>query len=475
MEPEKTSQQRILENSERIETQLKFETQFSSALEGVIDRDTAVATMETQKQRFAEFEETVRASVEQEADVLMGLAAKAYAAAMEAGEDSEIGKSLKNTGDEFVESAQRMMGENLQRAVDETLEAWREKGFKDAVDQAMKGGVFEIDAWDMLLDPFGNSYSLTAENIKKHGIKETADELVDAIIREMTTPGKDPKGIISNYINDLGGDLYDVMSDESKETLLRGLYNATKDLSLAEEIFMKMFNVPYRDVEQYTKRFFNEAGEIIEETAQKTEKQWYEFWKFTPPEDELNVTTQPEIIAEPKIELQLDERQVMTDLKNKIESALSDGKLDFTERTALELTFGKDAVTQILDELEYNLDEEGYSTGRLNPKNFVASSTGIHGAYNPSGEAYSPYFVYPNQQATTSEDTIMSEEDYANAVESGTSRANRDQNDILNSIMRGVEALLLKNWTVNISPSTTLGAVNSHSTRLYGRVTGETE
>lgn len=479
------SQQRILENSERIEKQLKFETQFSSALEGVIDRDTAVATMETQKQMFAEYEETVRASVEQEADVLMGLAAKAYAAAMEAGEDSEIGKSLKKTGDEFVESAQRMMGENLQRAVDEKLEPTKDKmakkwaealekvygpDFKDAVDQAMKGGVFEIDAWDMLLDPFGNSYSLTAENIKKHGIKETADELVDAIIREMTTPGKDPKGIISNYLNDLGGDLYDVMSDESKETLLRGLYRATDDLSLAEEIFMKMFNVPYRDVEQYTRRFFNDAGEIIEETAQEAERGWWEFWKFTPPEDDLNVTTKPEITAEPTIDLQLDERQVMTDLKNKIEAALSDGQLDFTERTALELTFGKDAVTQLLNELEYNLDEEGYSTGRGLPKNgyYVASA----GAVSDVGWGPSQSFVSAGGEPVEMQAEVEGGLDQQ-AVAAGVREGNKELAEAIANIMSSVRILAAKQWNVNIYPSATMGFMNGAAAVMASRVTGD--
>ena len=67
------------------------------------------------------------------------------------------------------------------------------------------------------------------------------------------------------------------------------------------------------------------------------------------------------------------------------------------------------------------------------------------------------------------------EEDLSKDIEDGTRNGNRDQNDILNSIMRGIDALLRKNWTVNIHPSSALGAVNSHSNRLYGMVTGETE
>ena len=478
------SQQRILENSERIEKQLEFETEFSMALDNVIDRDTAVATMETQKQRFAEYEETVKASVEQEAKEIMGLAAKAYASAMEVGEDTEVGQKLKDAGDEFVESAQRMMGENLQRAVDEKLEPTKtimakewakvlEKvygpDFKDAVDQAMKGGVFDIDAWDMLLDPFGNSYSMTAENIKKHGIGETADKLVEEIIKEMTTPGKDPKGIISNYINDLGGNLYDVMSDESKETLLRSLYRATDDLSLAEEIFMKMFNVPYRDVEQYTRRFFNDAGEIIEETAHEAERGWWEFWKFTPPEDDLNVTTKPEITAEPTIDLQLDERKVMTDLKNKIESALSDGQLDFTERTALELTFGKDAVNQILNELEYSLDEEGFSTGRGLPKNgyYVASA----GAVSDVGWGPSQSFVSAGGEPVEMQAEVEGGLDQQ-AVAAGVREGNKELAEAIANIMSSVRILAAKQWNVNIYPSATMGFMNGAAAVMASKITG---
>lgn len=73
---------------------------------------------------------------------------------------------------------------------------------------------------------------------------------------------------------------------------------------------------------------------------------------------------------------------------------------------------------------------------------------------------------------TNANNEAITEQDLTKAVASGTETANRNQNDILNSIMRGVEALLRKNWTVNITPTSALGSVNRGAAAAIERITG---
>lgn len=73
---------------------------------------------------------------------------------------------------------------------------------------------------------------------------------------------------------------------------------------------------------------------------------------------------------------------------------------------------------------------------------------------------------------TNANNEAITEQDLAKAVESGTGKANTDQNAILNSIMQGVEALLRKNWTVNITPTSALGSVNRGAAAAIEKITG---
>ena len=66
----------------------------------------------------------------------------------------------------------------------------------------------------------------------------------------------------------------------------------------------------------------------------------------------------------------------------------------------------------------------------------------------------------------------LTREDMTKAVETGTKNANRDQEDIVRSILSGVNALLRKNWTVNVNASSSLGMVNRASASKVGKITG---
>lgn len=137
-------------------------------------------------------------------------------------------------------------------------------------------------------------------------------------------------------------------------------------------------------------------------------------------------------------------------------------------------------VVDAFDMLKNYLQGDDWTLGRNGAKRFTANnfSTSM-GAFtnrydtNPSD----PYawsdngLVQIGRQFAEAENELTAD-DVSKAVETGTTNANRDQNDILNSIMRGVEALLRKNWTVNITPTSALGNVNRGAAAAIERITG---
>ena len=495
------SQKRILDNAEQIETQLRFETQFSAALDKVTSRETAQATMEEQKRMFAEYEDTVTQMVQEQVYGLESLAAKAYAAALEVGEDTEQGKALKAKGDEYIADAKKIL-DGLQDAIDEKLgptrklmaEKWAEVlkvvyggDFEDAAETAAKGHVFDIDWTDYLLDPFGTGYLISAESVNEHGISETASKLYEQILTQMLNPDKDPTGIINYYLKELGGSIYDVMTDDARQTLLKSLYDATEDLDMAEQIFMQMFNVPREDIEKYAKELSGSADEVVKEAAQKTERPWWDFWSFIPPDsNESAITDENEqkifddLYENPAdyfkeyegttdaIVLPVDiwitnADEAMELLKEDITAAVEDGVLDYEELQNLVEKYHSDKMLEeALKELQITLDDEGYLTGDNARKAMRhMASMGMsdvgwgNGTYYPSGD---------NQPLT--------DQDISGDVETGVKAGNVEQNALLEQMITLLGRIAGKELVVNFTPSSSMGAVVGASTALFGRVTG---
>ena len=452
------SQKRIYDRAAELKDKMTFETQASSAVKGVVSRETALSIYEEQKKKLEEYEATVKKTVENEADNLMYLATLAESAAEEVGFDTEQGQKLHQAYLDYLADYNLIM-DDLDGAVEDRLKETKQKmadewskvllevygdDFVEAAKRLGNNGLYVATLGDSVFGDY------EWDSINRRDIADSANRLYTILLQDMTAWNEDYNGLVNYYVGSLGGKLFDLISEDAKKVIAEKLLTHADNAGNAFQIFKAMFGLD----EETAKRYIDPGYQDI----------WADALEEQPPVEFV-----------PNVEV--DENALLEQMKTEVEDALQDGQLDLDEQFDLmvkfsELGLGVNALDDVLKELEYNLDEEGYSTGRLNPKQFVASSTGIHGAYTPGGEAYSPYFVYPNQQATTSEDTIMSEEDYANAVETGASRANRDQNDILNSIMRGVEALLRKEWTVNVSPSSDWGNHNAKSGQAWYRVIG---
>ena len=130
------------------------------------------------------------------------------------------------------------------------------------------------------------------------------------------------------------------------------------------------------------------------------------------------------------------------------------------------------------------MQEEYYgkygNTGRFSNAHFTGrglsvSDTGFTNKYdtNPS-DPYLPSAEGYLQLRQQAHDTVneLNADNMTKAVETGATNANRDQNDILNSIQRGVEALLRKEWTVNVTPTSSWGVHNDRSGAALVKVRG---
>ena len=119
----------------------------------------------------------------------------------------------------------------------------------------------------------------------------------------------------------------------------------------------------------------------------------------------------------------------------------------------------------------YTLGEEElvYSIEDLNE--YIAELIEKYNYNNPSNPITGDqYLISPNKNGQAG---VMTEEDLANGVADGTKRGNSDQNDILNSIQRWVEALLRKQWNVNLVPSAALGILNGAASVAASKITGD--
>lgn len=260
------SQKRIYDRAAQLQEQLKFETNMSSQIKNVVDRETATKLYAQQKEELKGYEDTVRKTIKEEADGLLELAALAQASAEEVGIDTDVGKELKKTADDYTASATRIL-DGMDSAVEDRLAKTKERMAKEwaetlrvvygedfeTISKELTGTAkFDVDAYETLLNPFGDSYTLNPENIKTHGIQETADKLREALLYQITSSSNDPNGLISAYINDFNGNLFDLMSEESKRNLAASLVTAAGDSAMATEIFQKLFGLPSsRDVDKY--------------------------------------------------------------------------------------------------------------------------------------------------------------------------------------------------------------------------------
>ena len=149
-------------------------------------------------------------------------------------------------------------------------------------------------------------------------------------------------------------------------------------------------------------------------------------------------------------------------LRDAIESAMSDGVMDTSEAMDLMVRYGWDNYENMLKELQYNLDEEGRNRGMMNRPIGMIDSAGVSDVVSGRPELYRPV-VTPEPE---------DDQKQVNNTATGVQKGVGNLYDALQSILRVVEAINRKEFTVKVTPSAAWGGHNERSAEAYDRVRG---
>lgn len=161
-----------------------------------------------------------------------------------------------------------------------------------------------------------------------------------------------------------------------------------------------------------------------------------------------------------------------------IKEAIKDG-LQQNEISNIKDRFGIDDYTfnLILKELGYRTGTEGRSDvyaidpTKIKPLGLIASAGVSDVGWAPYHEPAQSFVGESGGMPLDMEAEVdggLDEQGVATGVQNGT----KDINEALGSILRGVNALLNKQWVVNVTPNSSWGGFNSRSNREYEKVTG---
>ena len=197
-------------------------------------------------------------------------------------------------------------------------------------------------------------------------------------------------------------------------------------------------------------------------------------------DDYLTVKAQPEVEIEDKAKL-------ATDLYKEIEDIINSSGLPKETIAIFNERLSQVADLQTLQSLKAFIDQNGLTDAMILLKNFLqgdgwtSGNGAVNTKFNRAGVNWNPERVlgFVGNSATSDTNlnnnanvTPVTEQDLSKAVETGTGNANKEQNELLNNIKNGIDQLLRKQWTVNITPSTMLGFVGRKSEEKTERVTG---
>ena len=165
-------------------------------------------------------------------------------------------------------------------------------------------------------------------------------------------------------------------------------------------------------------------------------------------------------------------------IKEDIESAMKDGLVDATERIGmyeewgkfaeklgLDKTFGYDFVDGMLEYLKTNSD--GTSGRGVPAKVAQMGAAGIVGGNRTMSDV-----GWGNGSTNEPQPVEIDFTGMTASVQKGSQEANRDVVDGLAAVVLGLQRLLGKEWSVNISPSTALGRTVGRSNSDLEAVTG---
>lgn len=509
------SQKRIYDRAEELKNKMKFETETSAALKNVVDRDTAVQIYEEQKQKLQEYEDTVKETVQKEADNLTYLAALAESAAIEAGYDPETGfgpeeaQKLHEASENYKTQAINIIN-GMQGAIDDKLkdtktkmaEEWKKVLLTvygpDMIEKT--SGIFnQSGSWFDWLDRlFGASTASDAviEKWINEGGYEGAGQIMYEALKA-SIESVDPNGIVQFLMNDLGMPLWDILTDDMKKTVAGNITKNTASKADAYELFKSMFGLGPEEAKQYIDPLYQDIwSDIMKDVPEE------EYIDLDDVEEDVRVMINPVIPegvdtsmsmeAESLDDLNVSVDHVNFTIEEDVQKDIEDLYSELRQ-TILHSDFsGKfDLLGSLVDlynnsdidamkELKQKIEEYGFdysndalknylngydwSVGKISPVGMLASAGASSVGWN-SGAIAQPAGVQPEAEAIDYEQMTTS-------VKSGTESANRNVVEELQTIAQRLTNLLNKEWKVVVSPSAGWGRQNAQSADEWGKVTG---
>lgn len=475
----------VIARAEELDKELTFEIDFSMNLKG-LTRDNAKEVFEQEKQLIEDYKKAFM----EDRETAKQMAIKELAWTEAAIED------YKAQGRDTTELEQSKA--YLNQLINDYLDPEAaEQAWKDKMSESMARMRGE---W---IEALKGVYGITVSDIEKPGGFGTyrsagmdlwedlenasqSDDAFKAGKKALETYFEYWKNMQPDYIKDVmeefGFTVWDLADDGVKEGIVNAVreHMGNDDLSAA---ILQSLGVSIDEVERLFGngyKYNQSKFSPVSPNKKNTSNQGNNPFAYTPADfSNLPIGTVFEFadtvpITAPigaDVEFHLNEDQVRQDLIDKVNAALEDGNMSYAERTALNLAFGEDFVNAVLEELQYNLDEEGYNRGSVRPVGMVARAGVSDVGWAPYHEPAQSFVGESGGVPLDMEAEVdggLDEQGVATGVQNGT----KDINEALGSILRGVNALLNKQWVVNVTPNAAWGGFNSRSNREYEKVTG---
>lgn len=436
-------EQEILNEKNRLQPEIQLDTQITAGMSKVVDRDTAKTILEEQKQELEDYKAKAQELFDEQSATWSELAALALAASEKAFEkgDEANGQALYESYETYRQKAIDILSESedaINAKLDET-KANMAKAWAETL-QTVYGADFQSK-----LNDYYNKYSRTTglneasdmQLAARTGDTSKAAELLKKYLIDSFTEA-DPNGIVTYVLNDLQGNVFDLLTDEMKKQIYKNLMSVTDDNDhIVREIFKDAFGITDEDFNDF---FRIPSDGLLEE------------WN--------GILEEVDLDANATVHLEADAEKFKQDLRNELDYAISDKVITADEEEALRKRFSDTLYEQMLEEMGIKTDKYGNVSGRLGVRTLANA-----GGYSDVG--YTPRQIDNEENEKQANDQMVT--NMTNSMKS----ANEPQNELLRSMILQLTNLNNKQWNINITPDSRWGQHNAQSNEAYSMVTGE--
>ena len=428
--------------------------------DGLIDRDTALETMEYQKEQLEKYTDEALAETKAEAANWYYLAGVARAAAEEEAKKGHVesASDLESSANELekraldtIEEARKRIDDKLKESKEIINQDWAAI-FKSVygldIDKAIGEGTSPLIDW-----LFWQVDSGFAENLKS---AENKGNFIAEWVKSTLLQDIDHNGIIADAVNTWGLNLWDVLTSGAKKNLFMNVADILNgDYEEATKAIMAAFGINFEDVAPYIEEYSHYVKKEILNAEQQNQNSNF----LGDIIDYLGLSYKDPLDIPVNVEV---EAENLEELKKEITDAMSDSFMSSEEQNRLIVKYGVQNYKEMLKELQYNLDEEGYNIGKTRTPYRVSASAG---ASSVGWGSSTPY-------VNTPKDDTLTEEKITNGVSSGVRKANEDQNSLIRELITLTTRIANKEWVINVKPNSNWGAHNAKSQIAYDKVTG---